>query len=268
MTVKEKDERQSQSMNGSRVSFRKTVNVSEIVEYIETIDEWKEIVLREISNSLEDTPENLMRRQRRNPFAVGLQARRLSEDLVEEDTQSAINSSHPAGRKSPLFFPSSHPEGQKEVQRSPVTISSSKPGGEKEDQQSPLVIPSSQLSLYSIDGESLTFSSQGDRSSQSPVSTQPLSSSPEDESETLSSQSSHPSSSAPRVGLSRSSGSSGTGGTGRSSGSVSGSTMKKTPSLGTGGPRLGLSRGGGRKQATLMEMFGRTVTKAKIGPSK
>ena len=115
-------------------------------------------VLREISNSLEDTPELLSRQQRRNPFAVKLQSKRLSEDLA------ATQELEETGGQ----------EGSQE--------------GNQEGSQEVPVIPSSQLSLYSIDGDSLTFS-------QSPCSTQPLAgNSPEvEEEEPLTSQNSQPS---------------------------------------------------------------------------
>ena len=180
----------------------------------------KETVLREISNSLEDTPEILYRTQQRNPFAVKLQGRRLSGDLAAPELQSA------------------GPEGSEEVQ----------------------VVSSSQLSLYSIDGDSLTFS-------QSPCSTQPLAGSSPETDEPLASQSSQPppaSRAAPRLGLSRTSGSRGSTASSRPAAPV-----RKTSSA---GPRLGLSRGGGavgRKQKTLMEMFGKVETsRAQLGSNK
>ena len=199
----------------------------------------EEIVLREISNSLEDTPENLMRRQRRNPFAVKVQARRLSEDLKEE----------------------TEPGDQQDIKDSQASQDDKDITGTTDSQESPLVISSSQLSLYSLDGESLTFSSQ------SPCSSQPLITSPEPEPEpepeSRASQLPPTSGSIPRLGLSRS-----------SRGSVSSSrgrpeTVKKTSSLGSAGqaPRLGLSRGGGQ-QRTLLQMFAKTTVKAQLGPNR
>ena len=195
----------------------------------------EEIVLREISNSLEDTPENLMRRQRRNPFAVKVQARRLSEDLKEE----------------------TEPGDQQDIKDSQASQDDKDITGTTDSQESPLVISSSQLSLYSLDGESLTFSSQ------SPCSSQPLITSPEPEPESRASQLPPTSGSIPRLGLSRS-----------SRGSVSSSrgrpgAVKKTSSLGSAGqaPRLGLSRGGGQ-QRTLLQMFAKTTVRAQLGPNR
>ena len=191
----------------------------------------EEIILKEISNSLEDTPENIMRRQRRNPFAVKVPSMRLGEKLEEEGEEMEKEEVKKE-------------EGEEEVKR----------------EEAPLVISRSQLSLYSIDGESLTFS-------QSPSNTQPLSSSPE--LEPVSSQSPPASGSAPRLGLSR---------TSAPRGSASSSSVKPTgpavvrkSSSGGAGPRLGLSRGGGRaggKQQTLLQMFGKTSVRAQIGPNK
>ena len=151
----------------------------------------EEFVLREISNSLEDTPEINSRKQKRNPFALKVQSRRLSGDLADPELELA---------------------GQE--------------GSQGADQEFP-VIPSSQLSLYSIDGDSLTFT-------QSPCSSQsPAGSSPETEEESLASRSSQPpptTRTAPRLGLSRSSGS-------KASGAASRPTVpvRKAPSVGAAG---------------------------------
>ena len=185
--------------------------------------------LKEVSHS----PKNFYspaQRQRRNPFAKNLK----SSPVVDF-------SSLPASE-----------EGQEDV------LSQSDVNTQKSLE---LTLPSSQMSMYSIDGETITFSSQDPEShssgpvqspdrSPSPVVTKPAITFP------------FPSSTAPRVGLSKMS-------TNSSSQPINRTVTG--PARVSGLMKAGVSvsikskPGDGKIQMKLSSMFARSVTKAQIG---
>ena len=190
-------------------------------------------VLKEVSNSPEKTFESPAQRQRRNPFAKQLK----SSPVVD---LSALQSQNEENKEEP-----SQPDNsQKSLE---------------------ITIPSSQLSMYSMDGESLTFSSQDPvaKSQMSdPASSQSPASSPSTEGARSSVTSPPPSSTAPRLGLSKMSTAS------SSSQSIARTVMGPAKVSGLRRPgvtSLKTKSGDGKIQTKLSTMFARSVTKAQIG---
>jgi len=190
-------------------------------------------VLKEISNSPE-TAEDLERKKKRNPFAVTLKTKEctsLVPPSLEIKESNSLPSSSPSACSSP---PPSTPS-----------------------------ISSSQLSIYSMDGDSLTFSSQDcDTQSNSTSKTHSPPPSSGDPGPTSLKQTSP---SAPRLGLNKFAFST------NKKTALSCNNSNKKSSLGPARVS-GLSKAGaggsrssgGMKQASLTEMFGRPRSKAQL----
>ena len=190
-------------------------------------------VLKEVGNSPEMNFESPAQRQRRNPFAKQLK----SSPVVD---LSALSS-----------------QGDEEKRDEPSQSDASQKSLE-------ITIPNSQLSMYSMDGESLTFSSQDPMSQMSAQSSASSpASSPSAAEARASVTSPTPSiSTAPRLGLSKKSAAS-------SSQSITRSVMGPAKVSGlirkSGVASIKSKSGDGKIQTKLSSMFARSVTKAQIG---
>ena len=203
-------------------------------------------VLKEISNSPE-AQEDVERLKKRNPFAVKLKSKECT---------SLVPSSPLKTKESSYLPPSSPSECSSKVSSSPPPCTPS--------------IPSSQLSMYSMDGgDSITFSSQEDETDH--LSDKNLSSPSSLENSVPSHQNRvpSPSPSAPRLGLNKFAfktakkpAAIGSNNTSRKN-SLGPARVSGLSKSGTGGSRGVV--GGGLKQASLTEMFGRSRPKAQLG---
>ena len=192
-------------------------------------------VLKEVGNSPERTFESPAQRQRRNPFAKKLSSSPVI-DLVAHQSETAPIDENRDEHSQP-------DNSQKSLE---------------------VTLPSSQLSMFSMDGESLTFSSQ-DPMSQMSVQSSASSpaSSPSGAEARASVTSPTPSiSTAPRLGLSKKSAAS-------SSQSITRSVMGPAKVSGlirkSGVASIKSKSGDGKIQTKLSSMFARSVTKAQIG---
>ena len=192
-------------------------------------------VLKEVGNSPERTFESPSQRQRRNPFAKKLSSSPVI-DLVAHQSETAP------------FDENKDEHSQSDNSQKSLEVT----------------LPSSQLSMYSMDGESLTFSSQdlmSQMSAQSSASSP--ASSPSGAEARASVTSPTPSiSTAPRLGLSKKSAAS-------SSQSITRSVMGPAKVSGlirkSGVASIKSKSGDGKIQTKLSSMFARSVTKAQIG---
>lgn len=196
-------------------------------------------VLKEVSNSPEKNFESPAQRQRRNPFAKKLSSSPVVDLLALQSQTEPTDENKDE--------PSQPDHSQKSLE---------------------VTLPSSQLSMFSMDGESLTFSSQDPESQMSAqVSSQSSASSPASSPSTAGTRptvtSPPPSlSTAPRLGLSKRS-------TASSSQSLPRTVMGPAKVSGLirkpGVTSIKSKSGDGKIQTKLSSMFARSVTKAQIG---
>ena len=190
-------------------------------------------VLKEVGNSPERTFESPAQRQRRNPFAKKLSSSPVIDLLALQSETAPIDENR-----------DEHSQPDHSQKSLEVTL------------------PSSQLSMFSMDGESLTFSSQDPMSQMSAQSSASSPASSPSAAEARASVTSPPPSTAPRLGLSKKSAAS-------SSQSITRSVMGPAKVSGlirkSGVASIKSKSGDGKIQTKLSSMFARSVTKAQIG---